>query len=94
MSRRGPYKQYETDSTIPVPRQTVHNRRKRYIDYTETEEDLHVNLGWFAHGNYEEVSYLICLLYYKSNTHNVLIFTISIVPKALKMLFVNNRMDL
>ena len=31
MSRRGPYKQYECNASIAVPKQTVHNRRKRRI---------------------------------------------------------------
>ena len=31
MKRPGPYKQYQVDPSIGVPKQTVHNRRKRRI---------------------------------------------------------------
>lgn len=43
MPRRGPYKRYETDLTVPVPRQTVHNRRKRHIS-SETESQSETEL--------------------------------------------------
>ena len=31
MPRRGPYKQYEVDASIAVPRSTLHDRRKRRL---------------------------------------------------------------
>lgn len=47
MSIRGPYRQYEANAAIPVPRQTLHNRRKRCrIQETEQADDeiIHNNL--------------------------------------------------
>ena len=38
MKRRGPYKQYQIDPNVSVPKQTRHNRRKRGI-YEDAGED-------------------------------------------------------
>lgn len=44
MPLRGPYKQYDIDASIKVPRSTLHNRRKRNfveVDYDHDEVEDH-----------------------------------------------------
>lgn len=55
MPRRGPYKRYDSDSTIPIPRQTVHNRRKRQAhDGTQEKHDEENNhaVGFLCNGDF------------------------------------------
>ena len=37
MKRRGPYKRYQTDPNVSIPKQTRYNRRKRGINDDETD---------------------------------------------------------
>lgn len=39
MPLRGPYKQYEVDTTVAVPKSTLYERRKRRIE--EVDEDIY-----------------------------------------------------
>ena len=47
MPRRGPYKQYEVDASIAVPKSTLYDRRKRRLmdnsedDSVDNYEDFH-----------------------------------------------------
>ena len=41
MPRRGPYKQYDTDTSIEVPRSTLHDRRKRCFAEVDAENSEH-----------------------------------------------------
>ena len=54
MPRRGPYKQYEVDASVAIPRSTLHDRRKRRLVEVNTDDRDHVedNTHPFAlHGN-------------------------------------------
>jgi hypothetical protein len=46
MPHRGPYKQYEVDASIAVPKSTLHDRRKRRLvevdDHVDNEVDNYV----------------------------------------------------
>lgn len=66
MSRKGTcYKSYEHDSTVPIPRSTVHNRHKRKIVEMQQENilfddliDLQVSkINYFEHLNHTRSYY-------------------------------------
>ena len=57
MPRRRPYKQYEVDTSVAIPRSTLHDRRKRHLVEVSTDDRDHVqdNTHPFALHGYDQI---------------------------------------
>lgn len=59
---RGPYKRYEHDPTVPVPKTTSFNRRKRKHEATEATENSLTTCGVCDDDVVCDIYTLFCLL--------------------------------